>query len=131
MSIHSDLGLEAKKSFGGILELDDGEREHCEASEPTEVLVPEIRKGDVLVAGMTTGDGYARDNERPFKVLATREFHDVSSKCIIDVVDMLDGEKGTLSLRIPHHHPCAASQIHHSKSCATFTRSIIEQSASL
>lgn len=66
MSIYNDFGLEAKENFGGILELDDGEREHCEASEPTEVLVSEIRKGDVLVARMTTGDGYARDNERPF-----------------------------------------------------------------
>ncbi|KAL2040029.1 hypothetical protein N7G274_007432 [Stereocaulon virgatum] len=100
MSVFNDFDLRDKEKFGGILELEDGERGHCEATEPTETLVPEIRKGDVLVARMRTGDGWYRDEERPLKVLAIRIFHDEPIKYIFDVIDVLDGEKGTLSLQI-------------------------------
>ena len=49
---------------------------------------------------MTTSDDCTTDTERPLKVVAIRAEVNGTARRIMDIVDVLDGEKGIVSLKI-------------------------------
>ena len=49
---------------------------------------------------MTTSDDCTTNTERPLKVVTIRAEVKGTARRIMDVVDVLDGEKGTVSLEI-------------------------------
>ena len=100
MSIYADFSLKDRQAFGGILELEEGEQQPACPSEPKELPVCDLKKGVVFLGQTTTGDDNTTGTDRPLKVWGIKAEINGIPKRIMSVIDVLDGKKGTVTMKI-------------------------------